>query len=106
MKKKSILFGILGATALAGIMARCACKVKVPGEAAEYADDSMITARVKAKLAADDVVKSLQVSVKTHNGNVQLSGFVDSQETINRAHEIVNSVEGVKSVRNDLVLKV
>jgi osmotically-inducible protein OsmY len=62
MKKKSLLFGILGAAAIASIM-RCSCKQKVSGEAAEYAEDSMITAKIKAKLAADDIFKALDVRV-------------------------------------------
>lgn len=106
MKKKSLWFGILGAAALAGILRRCACKQKVSGEATEYAEDSMITAKIKAQLAADDMLKAFQVRVETENGNVQLSGFVDSQEIIARAVEIVNSIPEVKSLRNDLILRV
>ena len=106
MKKKSVWFGLLGAAALAGILGRCACKQKVAGEAGEYAEDSMITAKIKAQLAADDMLKAFQVRVETEKGNVQLSGFVDSQETIMRAGEIANSIPGVKAVQNDLILKV
>lgn len=106
MKKKSLWFGILGAAALVSILGRCACKQKISSEATEYAEDSMITAKIKAQLAADDMLKAFQVRVQTENGNVQLSGFVDSQETVSRAVEIVNSIPEVKSLRNDLILRV
>ncbi len=105
MKKKSIFLGLLGAAAVAGVLGRCACKQKVAGQAGEYVEDSMITAKIKAQLASDDILRAFQVGVETQNGNVQLSGFVDSQETITRAVDIANSVPGVKSVHNDLILR-
>lgn len=36
---------------------------------------------------------------------VQLSGFVDSDQRVKMAGEIAGSVEGVKSVQNDLIVK-
>jgi osmotically-inducible protein OsmY len=71
----------------------------------EYVDDSVITSKVKAKLANDDFFKSFQISVETYKGIVQLSGFVNSQQAVNKAGEIVRSVQGVKSVKNDLLVK-
>ncbi|MBN1771725.1 MAG: BON domain-containing protein [Deltaproteobacteria bacterium] len=70
-----------------------------------YGDDSAITAEVKVRLAANDLVKSLQVGVETSHGVVQLSGFVDSQNSADQAGSIARSVEGVTSVRNDLVVQ-
>jgi osmotically-inducible protein OsmY len=71
----------------------------------QYVDDSVITTKVKAELANDDFLKSFQISVETYKGIVQLSGFVDSQETINKAGQIAGGVKGVKSVRNNLIVK-
>jgi len=71
----------------------------------EYVDDSVITTKVKAELANDDFLKSFQISVETHKGIVQLSGFVDSQETIKKAGQIAGGVKGVKSVKNNLIVK-
>ena len=71
----------------------------------EYVDDSVITTKVKSLLAADDFLKSFQISVETHKGTVQLSGFVDSQKAVDKADEIARSVKGVKSVKNDLIVK-
>jgi osmotically-inducible protein OsmY len=73
--------------------------------AGEYIDDSLITAKVKAAFAEDETVKAYEVSVKTFKGVVQLSGFVDSREAVNRAGEIAGKVEGVTSVQNDLIVK-
>jgi osmotically-inducible protein OsmY len=71
----------------------------------EYIDDSVITSKVKAAFAADPTVKATQVSVETFKGTVQLSGFVDSRESAQRAVEIARGVKGVKSVKNDTVIR-
>ena len=71
----------------------------------EYIDDSVITTKVKTLLAADDFLKSFQISVETYKGAVQLSGFVGSQSAVDKAVQITRSVSGVKSVKNSLIVK-
>lgn len=71
----------------------------------EYVDDTVITTKVKSLLAADDFLKSFKISVETYGGTVQLSGFVNSQDAVNKAVSITRSVQGVKSVKNDLIVK-
>ena len=71
----------------------------------EYVDDSVITTKVKALLAEDDFLKSFKISVETYKGTVQLSGFVNSQQAVDKAGQIVRGVKGVRSVRNDLIVK-
>ena len=73
--------------------------------AGEYIDDSVITTKVKSLLAADDFLKSFQISVESRKGIVQLSGFVDSQKAVDKAGKIVRNVKGVKSIKNDLIVK-
>lgn len=71
----------------------------------EYIDDSMITAKVKAALAADPDVKATEVNVETFKGTVQLSGFVSSREAERRAIEVARKVKGVKTVKDDMAIK-
>jgi osmotically-inducible protein OsmY len=71
----------------------------------EYVDDSVITTKVKSLLAADDFLKSFEISVETFKGTVQLSGFVGSQKAVDKAGEITRSVKGVNSVKNNLIVK-
>jgi osmotically-inducible protein OsmY len=85
-------------------LAACASTAK-QSSTGEYVDDSVITTKVKSLLAADDFLKSFQVGVETYKGVVQLSGFVASQAAVDKAVEIARSVKGVKSVKNDLVVK-
>jgi hyperosmotically inducible protein len=68
-------------------------------------DDSVITTKVKSLLAEDDFLKSFQISVETYKGIVQLSGFVNSRQAVDKASQIASSVKGVKSVKNDLIVK-
>ena len=71
----------------------------------EYVDDSVITTKVKSLLAADDFLKSFDISVETFKGTVQLSGFVSSQAAVDKAVQITRGVGGVKSVRNNLIVR-
>jgi osmotically-inducible protein OsmY len=50
-------------------------------------------------------LKSAEINVETFKGVVQLSGFVNSQASVNRAVEVARGVPGVKSVKNDMRLK-
>jgi osmotically-inducible protein OsmY len=71
----------------------------------EYIDDSVITTKVKAEIFGDDSLKSSEINVETFKGVVQLSGFVDSREQINRAVELARGVKGVTAVKNDMQVK-
>lgn len=71
----------------------------------EYIDDSAITTKVKTKLFNDPITSGWQITVNTNNRVVQLAGFVKSSKEKDRAGELARSVPGVKSVKNDLVIK-
>ena len=92
------------ATSLLVSLAACAPTPTREGTG-EYIDDSVITGKVKAAFAADPTVKATQVQVETFKGTVQLSGFVDSRESAQKAVEIARGVKGVKSVKNEIVVR-
>lgn len=71
----------------------------------EYVDDSVITTKVKAAIFEDPTLKTLQITVVTFKGEVQLSGFVDSAQSVTKAGEVARSVKGVTAVKNDLIVK-
>ena len=75
-------------------------------EAAEaYVDDAVITTKVKAAVLEEPSLKSAEINVETSKGRVQLTGFVRSRADINKAVEVAKGVKGVKSVKNDMILK-
>jgi osmotically-inducible protein OsmY len=102
-KRNSVIHGLLLLMLIATFVA-CASTPKQESTG-EYVDDSVITTKVKSLLAKDDFLKSFQISVETFKGTVQLSGFVGSQQAVDKAGEIARSVKGVTSVKNDLVVK-
>ena len=63
-----------------------------------FMDDSAITAKVKAALVDHDNIKSTDISVKTDQKVVTLSGFVESQAQAEEAVKVAKGVEGVTSV--------
>ena len=71
----------------------------------EYFDNTVITTKVKAAIFDEPTLKSSEINVETFKGVVQLSGFVNSQDDIDKAVEITRQVKGVKSVKNDMQLK-
>jgi hypothetical protein len=82
----------------------CASTPKHEGTG-EYFDDTVITTKVKAAVFNEPSLKSAEINVETFKGVVQLSGFVKSQEDINKAVVVARGVEGVKSVTNSMKLK-
>jgi osmotically-inducible protein OsmY len=104
MKKSYIVIRFLVVLIMIAAFVACASTPKKEGTG-EYFDDSVITAKIKTQLATDDFLKSFQISVESRKGIVQLSGFVDSQAAVDKAGEIARRVEGVKSVKNDLIVK-
>ncbi|MGH8507726.1 MAG: BON domain-containing protein [Gammaproteobacteria bacterium] len=71
----------------------------------EYIDDTTITTKVKTALLNDPTVSGLAINVETFRGTVQLSGFASSDQEKERSEELASSVEGVRSVENDIQLK-
>jgi osmotically-inducible protein OsmY len=104
MKKGNMFIRCLLLMMLIVGLVACSSTSKQSGPG-EYVDDSVITTKIKSQLAADDFLKSFQISVETYKGIVQLSGFVGSQMAVNKAGEIARGVQGVKSVKNDLIVK-
>jgi hyperosmotically inducible protein len=68
-------------------------------------DDGIITAQIKAALMADDSIKSADIGAVTHDGIVQLSGFVNNQPQIDRALAVAGSVKGVIRINNEMSIK-
>ncbi|MBE0612059.1 MAG: BON domain-containing protein [Burkholderiales bacterium] len=79
-----------------------ASKKESPGE---YVEDTVITAKVKAAVLEESSLKSAEINVETFKGVVQLTGFVNSSADIKKAVAVAKVVKGVKSVKNDMILK-
>lgn len=101
MKKKWTVVLLL----LAMIVVMASCRTPAGRSAGEVVDDSTITTKVKAKLFEDSLLKGLSISVSTFEGQVTLTGAVDTREQRERAGELARSVYGVRKVNNLINIK-
>jgi len=68
-------------------------------------DDARITQMVQQKLGNAAVLSGDNIHVQVNNGEVVLHGSVDDQQSERRALNLARSVNGVKAVRSELVVK-
>ena len=99
-KRLSSLFAALALATTVG----CASTPKSEGTG-EYVDDTVITAKVKTAIFQEPTLKSAEINVETFKGTVQLSGFVASSASMATATSVARGVSGVKSVKNDILVK-
>jgi len=104
MIKRHRMLSFLVCIALVTAFLGCASTQKREGTG-EYLDDSAITAKVKAAIFNEPSLKVFQINVETFKGDVQLSGFVDSSQSVSKAGEVARGVKGVRSVKNNLIVK-
>lgn len=92
-----------------GLTMGCSLATCAPTKTSEstgaYVDDASITTKVKAAILDDASLKVLEIHVVTYQSVVQLSGFVDSAAMVGRAGDVASRVAGVKSVRNNLIVR-
>jgi len=71
--------------------------------AGSYVKDSVITTKIKAKLAEEHLGSMNHIKVDTDkNGIVWMTGTANTQDEANQAVAIAKNTEGVKSVHSDL----
>lgn len=102
--KLASLLVLTGTLALGGLTGGCAA-TPTRDSTGQYIDDTVITTKVKSALLGDEAVKSFAVSVETVKGVVQLSGFVNTAAQKTAAGNVAAAVPGVKTVKNDLIVK-
>ena len=107
-KNLIMITGASAAVALAGLTGcTTTSEHRVEGERSEgrMVDDHRITVAIQRELKAEPVYKFNDIDVKTFNGTVQLSGFVNTDEQKRKAIEIAQRVPGVAQVVNSIALK-
>jgi hyperosmotically inducible protein len=102
---RTIWTGPFIAIAMLTAVAGCTSSTRTTESTGQYVDDASITAKVKSDVLAEPGLHELQISVETYKDVVQLSGFVDSSAAKDKAGTVAANVAGVRSVRNNLVVK-
>jgi hyperosmotically inducible protein len=71
-----------------------------------FVKDSVITTKIKTKLAAEHLGSAKHIRVDTdRNGAVWMSGTANSQEEVDKAVAIARDTEGVKSVSSHIKVR-
>jgi hyperosmotically inducible periplasmic protein len=97
------LQGRIAAAGLAALLALAfsACKSSEPArQRVTPEDDARITARIKARLAADGDITPFSIEVTTYQGVVTLEGRVKRDELKVRAERYASETDGVVRVIN------
>ncbi len=97
-------FAAFVAAAALVVMSGCAV-TRGQESAGAYVDDASITTTVKTKMVEDKNVDASAIKVETLNGEVMLSGFAKNSTEKNTAENIAMKVHGVKSVKNQIVVR-
>jgi osmotically-inducible protein OsmY len=104
LKKLTVISSLSAAVAVLGLSG---CETHKDSERTEgrVVDDSRITHNIQSDLRNEPVFKFNEVDVKTFNGVVQLSGFVNTEDQKQRAAELAQRTAGVTQVVNGITLK-
>ena len=68
-------------------------------------EEGSLTAKIKAKMVLDDLVKARAINVTTEGTTVTLTGTVHSQQERERSLALAKETEGVTSVVDRLTVK-
>ena len=77
----------------------------VAARAEEVMEEGSLTAKIKAKMVLDDVVRARAIDVTTEGTTVTLSGTVHSEKERERAVQLAAETEGITRVIDQLRVK-
>ncbi|WP_139556733.1 BON domain-containing protein [Methylotetracoccus oryzae] len=103
--KSHIKFGYKVLLASMILMANGCVLVNENDGTATDVDDRVVAARIKEAISTEPALRYARINVETSNGIVQLSGFVNSDANIASAVVVARGVDGVRSVKKDMLLK-
>jgi hyperosmotically inducible periplasmic protein len=83
----------------------CCCRTAGGRSAGQVIDDLNITTVIKARIFNDPYLSGFAISVDTFQGEVTLTGAVESEFARNRATDLAQSIEGVRKVNNVLLVR-
>lgn len=99
MYRKRYLIALLICMGIAALIIGCQSTGRTAGQ---FIDDVGIAAAVQTKIFDDDSLRSLPIKVTSYQGEVTLTGAVDSSKAKRLAEKLAYSVKGVRKVNNHL----
>lgn len=95
---RSLALGTALALGLATLGAGCASTEEITADSQEPVQDTWITSKVMAELAAVNGLENTDIGVETSNGVVTLTGRLESQAMADAAVAAARRVDGVVDV--------
>lgn len=71
---------------------------------AEALSDAAIVTKITAALMADEQLRATQIDVRVEDGRITLTGIAPDVGSLARAGSLVQSIDGVRSVDNQLTV--
>jgi len=105
MKRQIVCTAVLAICTALGMTGCETNKGKDERSSGRTSDDKELSSKIRKSLDEEPVFKFGNVDVKTYAGEVQLSGFVNTEEQKDRAGQIAAQTPGVMKVYNSLALK-
>jgi hyperosmotically inducible periplasmic protein len=99
----TLCLGLL-ATAAVGTFTGCAGNAN-ERSTGQYIDDKTLQHQVRDAMSDNAEYKFDNVNVDVYRSQVQLSGFVQTQDQKSKANDIAKSVSGVKDVQNNITVQ-
>ena len=104
--KHLVVAGMLAAGLVCGSLALADNSGTAGDSSHHFVKDSVITTKVKSKLASKHLITLTRITVDTdENGVVWLSGRAPTQDAVDLATMIAKDTEGVTSVHNDVAVQ-
>jgi hyperosmotically inducible periplasmic protein len=104
--KHILLASMVAASVVCAPMAFADESGTAPESSQHFVKDSVITTKVKSKLAAKHLATLTNIKVDTDkNGVVWLSGRAPNQDAVDLAGMIAKDTDGVASVHNDVAVQ-
>ena len=114
MTTHQLVAGALGAALLAGACSRAETQQEaseaaagvrqVAARAGDKLADSWLTTKIQAQFFADDDIKARYINVTSRDGEVTLTGSVDSEEVRQQALQIARNTDGVRQLNDRLTV--
>jgi hyperosmotically inducible protein len=100
-KVKAVVVGILFLVVAVGFFG-CQTTGRTAGQ---FIDDVGIEAAIRAKFIEDPLVSPFTIHITSFEGEVTLTGSVDSGKAKRRAEKLAYSVKGVRKVNNHIKIQ-
>ena len=102
MRRTRVLLALLICFMVAAAVIGCQSTGRTTGQ---FIDDVGISAAIQAKFLDDPDIRLFSIKVTSYQGEVTLTGAVDSSKAKRTAEKLAYSVKGVRKVNNHIKVK-